>query len=257
MRPYLAEFFGIFVLVFCGCGSAVLAADHIGYVGVSLSFGFVLLAMIYAVGPISGCHLNPAVTLGLTLSRKFDAARLPAYIAAQDLGALAASYILSLIAQGRPGFDAIATGFASNGYDLRSPEHYNLAAAFIAEFVLTTLLVLTILGSTNLKAPVGFAGVAIGIVLVVIHLVSIPVTNTSVNPARSIGPALFAGWAAIQQVWLFVVAPLLGGAAAAGLYASMRALDPVLQMPERQGLQALAGETEQRMEKAGIKPTEF
>ena len=257
MRPYLAEFIGTFVLVFCGCGSAVLAADHIGYAGVALSFGFVLLAMIYALGPISGCHLNPAVTLGLTLSRKFDAARLPAYMVAQVLGAIAASYVLYVIAQGRPGFDAVATGFASNGYDLRSPGHYNLPAAFIAEFVLTGLLVLTILGSTDLKAPVGFAGLAIGIVLVVIHLVSIPVTNTSVNPARSIGPALFAGWAAIQQLWLFIVAPLLGGAAAAGLYTMIRALDPVRQMPERQAVQALPAETEQRLEKAGIKPTEF
>ncbi|TXN80284.1 aquaporin Z [Methylobacterium sp. WL8] len=257
MRPYLAEFVGTFVLVLCGCGSAVLAADHIGYAGVALSFGFALMAMIYALGPISGCHLNPAVTLGLTLNRKFPAARLPAYVAAQVLGAIAASYVLYRIATGRPGVDAVATGFASNGFDLRSPGHYNLAAAFIAEFVLTTLLVLTILGATDLKAPVGFAGLAIGTVLVVIHLVSIPVTNTSVNPARSIGRALFAGWAAVQQLWLFIVAPLLGGAFAAGLYSSMRALDPVLQMPERQAFQALQGETEQRLEKAGNAPSKF
>jgi len=257
MRPYLAEFTGTFVLVLCGCGSAVLAADHIGYAGVALSFGFALMAMIYALGPISGCHLNPAVTLGLTLSRKFPAARLPAYVATQVLGAIVASYVLYLIAQGRPGFDAVATGFASNGFDLRSPGHYSLASAFIAEFVLTTLLVLTILGATDLKAPVGFAGLAIGAVLVVIHLVSIPVTNTSVNPAHSIGPALFAGWAAVQQLWLFIVTPLLGGAFAAGLYGSMRALDPVLQMPERQAFQALPGETEQRLEKAVNAPSKF
>lgn len=257
MRPYIAEFVGTFILVFCGCGSAVLAGDNIGYAGVALSFGFVLVAMVYTLGPISGCHLNPAVTLGLTLSGKFEAGRLPAYVAAQILGAIVASAILYLIAQGHPGFDAAATGFASNGYDLRSPGHYNLTAAFIAEFVLTGLLVLTILGSTDLKAPVGFAGLAIGIVLVVIHLVSIPVTNTSVNPARSIGPALFAGWAAIGQLWLFIVAPLLGATAAASLYRAIRALDPVMQMPQRQGLQALAGETEQRMEKAGLRPTEF
>ncbi|WP_082476557.1 aquaporin Z [Methylobacterium sp. Leaf99] len=257
MHPYLAEFIGTFVLVFCGCGSAVLAGDHIGFAGVALSFGFVLVAMVYTLGPISGCHLNPAVTVGLTISGKFDAARLPAYVVAQILGAIAASLVLYLIATGRPGFDAIATGFASNGYDLRSPGHYNLVAAFMAEFILTGLLILTILGSTDLKAPVGFAGVAIGIVLVVIHLVSIPVTNTSVNPARSIGPALFAGWAAISQLWLFIVAPLLGSVAAALIYNKIRALDPVMQMPQRQGLQALEGETEQRMERAGIKPTVF
>ncbi|MCJ2009321.1 aquaporin Z [Methylobacterium sp. J-092] len=256
MRPYVAEFVGTFVLVFCGCGSAVLAADHIGYAGVALSFGFVLMAMVYALGPISGCHLNPAVTLGLTLSRKFDAARLPGYMAAQVLGGGVAAYVLYVIAQGHPGFD-VASGFASNGYDGRSPGHYNATAAFIVEFVMTALLVLTILGATDLKAPVGFAGLAIGVVLVVIHLVSIPVTNTSVNPARSIGPALFAGWDAVGQLWLFIVAPLLGGAAAAGLYATMRALDPVVQMPVRQAVQALPAELEQRLEKAGIKPTEF
>ena len=256
MRPYLAEFIGTFVLVFCGCGSAVLAADHIGYAGVALSFGFVLMAMIYALGPISGCHLNPAVTLGLTLSRKFDAARLSGYMAAQVLGAVVAAYVLYVVAQGHPGFD-VASGFASNGYDARSPGHYNMAAAFIVEFVLTALLVLTILGATDLKAPVGFAGLAIGVVLTVIHLVSIPVTNTSVNPARSIGPALFAGWDAVGQLWLFVLAPLLGGAAAAGLYSTMRALDPVVQMPVRQAVQALPAELEQRLEKAGIKPVEY
>ncbi|MCJ2023654.1 aquaporin Z [Methylobacterium sp. J-067] len=256
MRPHIAEFIGTFVLVFCGCGSAVLMADHIGYAGVALSFGSVLMAMISALGPISGYHLNPAVTLSLTLSRKFDAARLPGYMAAQVLGAVVAAYVLYVVAQGRPGFD-VALGFASNGYDARSPGHYNMAAAFIVEFVLTALLVLTILGATDLKAPVGFAGLAIGVSLTVIHLVSIPVTNTSVNPARSIGPALFVGWDAVGQLWLFIVAPLLGGAAAAGLYATMRALDPVLQMPVRQAVQALPAELEQRLEKAGIKPTEF
>ncbi|MCJ2074311.1 aquaporin Z [Methylobacterium sp. E-016] len=256
MRPYLAEFIGTFVLVFSGCGSAVLAADHIGYAGVALSFGFVLMAMIYALGPISGCHLNPAVTLGLTLSRKFDAARLPSYMAAQVLGAVVAASLLYVVAQGHPGFD-VASGFAANGYDAHSPGYYNMTAAFIVEFVLTALLVLTILGATDLKAPVGFAGLAIGAALTVIHLVSIPVTNTSVNPARSIRPALFAGWDAVGQLWLFVLAPLLGGAAAAGLYATMRALDPVVQMPVRQAVQALLAELEQRLEKAGIKPTEF
>lgn len=257
MRPYFAEFVGTFILVLCGCGSAVLAGDQIGYSGVALSFGFTLMALIYALGPISGCHLNPAVTLGLTLSRKFDAGRLPAYVIAQVLGAVAAAYVLFVIAGGRPGFDAVATGFASNGYDLRSPGHYTMASAFLIEFLLTGLLVLTILGATDLKAPVGFAGLAIGAVLVVIHLVSIPVTNTSVNPARSIGPALFAGGAALQQLWLFVVAPLLGAAAAALLYRTIRALDPVLQMPQRQAMQALLGETAQRMDRAGAKPTEF
>lgn len=257
MRPYFAEFIGTFILVFCGCGSAVLAADHIGFSGVALSFGFTLMALIYALGPISGCHMNPAVTLGLTLSRKFDAGRLPAYVIAQTLGALAGAGVLYLVAAGHPGFDPVASGFATNGYEERSPGHYTLTAAFLVEFVLTGLLVLTILGATDLKAPVGFAGLAIGAVLVVIHLVSIPVTNTSVNPARSIGPALFVGGAALQQLWLFVVAPLLGGAAAALLYRTIRALDPVLQMPQRQAMQALLGETAQRMDRAGAKPTEF
>ncbi|MCJ2086991.1 aquaporin [Methylobacterium sp. E-005] len=214
------------------------------------------MAMIYALRPISGCHFNPAVTLGLTLSRKFDAARLPGYMAAQVLGAVVAAYVLYVVAQGHPGFDP-ASGFTTNGYDARSPGHYNMTAAFIVEFVLTVLLVLTILGATDLKAPVGFAALAIGVALTVIHLVSIPVTNTSVNPANSIGPALFAGWDAEGQLWLFIAAPLLGGAAAAGLYAMMRALDPVVQMPVRQAVQALPAELEQRLEKAGIKPVEY
>ena len=257
MRAYLGELIGTFVLVFAGCGSAVLSGGHIGFAGIAAAFGLALLAMVYTVGPISGCHLNPAVTLGLVLSRKFAARRATGYVVAQVAGGILAASVLYVVASGSGHFDPVASGFASNGYGLRSPDHYTMTSAFVIETVLTALLVLTILGATDIAAPVGFAGVAIGLCLTLIHLVSIPVTNTSVNPARSIGPALFAGGGAIGQLWLFILAPLLGGAAAAGLYATMRALDPVVQMPLRQAVQALPAELEQRLEKAGIKPTEF
>ncbi len=239
MKAYAAESVGTFVLVLGGCGAAVLAADHIGYAGVALAFGLSLLAMIYAVGPVSGCHLNPAVTLGLFLSGKFPAASFPGYVVAQIAGSVAASAVLFFIASGTGTFDAVVSGFASNGYGDRSPGHYALGAAFVAEVVMTAFLVLTILGATDIKAPVGFAGLAIGLMLTLIHLVSIPVTNTSVNPARSIGPALFAGSAAIGQLWLFIIAPLLGSAIAAGIYSFLRATDPLVQIPASQAQSAL------------------
>src|SRR5215813_1403025 len=219
MKRYMAEFFGTFVLVFGGCGSAVLAGDKIGFLGVSLAFGLSLLAMVYAIGPISGCHINPAVTVGLLLSKKMEARYAVGYLVAQVIGAIVAAGVLLFIAKGLPtGYDPAVGGFAANGYGEHSPTGYSLGAAFLVEVVLTAFLVLTVLGATDVSAPVGFAGIPIGLVLVLIHLVGIPVTNTSVNPARSIGPALFAGGAAIAQLWLFIVAPLLGAVVAAAAY---------------------------------------
>ena len=220
MNKYLAELVGTFVLVFASCGSAVLARDKIGFLGVSLAFGLSLLAMAYAIGPISGCHINPAVTVGLLVSKKMDAKLAPGYIIAQIIGAISASAILLLIAKGIPaGYDPTVAGFAANGYGDHSPGGYSLQSAFLVEVILTFFLVFTVLGTTDIKAPVGFAGIAIGLVLTLIHLVGIPVTNTSVNPARSIGPAVFVGGWAVSQLWLFIVAPIVGALVAAGVYA--------------------------------------
>jgi aquaporin Z len=213
---------GTFVLVFGGCGSAVLAGEHIGYAGIAVAFGLSVLAMAYAIGPISGCHLNPAVTLGLVLCGKFPGRSAPGYMAAQIAGAVLAAALLLGVANGTGVYDPVATGFASNGYGARSPGGYGMVSAFLAEIVLTAFLVLTVLGATDTKAPVGFAGLSIGLALVMIHLVGITVTNTSVNPARSIGPALFAGWPAITQLWLFIVAPLVGAVLAAGVFSVLR-----------------------------------
>ncbi len=221
MKACFAEFVGTFVLVMGGVGSAVLAGGHIGFAGVALAFGLSLLAMVYTIGPVSGCHVNPAVTLGLFLAGKFPGSRIAGYWAAQVLGAVAAAAVLYVIASGAPEF-SLGAGFGSDGYGIRSPDHYSMPAAFLCEVVMTAFLVLTVLGSTDVKAPVGFAGLAIGLVLTLIHLVSIPVDNTSVNPARSIGPALFAGSEAVSQLWLFIVAPMIGAAIAAGVYGLMR-----------------------------------
>jgi aquaporin Z len=207
-----AEFLGTFWLVFGGCGSAVLAAAFpdvgIGLLGVSFAFGLTVLTMAYTVGGISGGHFNPAVSVGLTVAGKFPAASLVPYIVAQVVGAVAAAAVLYLIASGKAGFQA--GGFASNGYGELSPGGYSLTAALVAEVVLTAFFLIVILGSTHGRAPVGFAPIAIGLGLTLIHLVSIPVTNTSVNPARSTGVALFADTAALSQLWLFWVAPILG-----------------------------------------------
>ena len=212
-RRFAAEFFGTFWLVFGGCGSAVLAAGFptlgIGFVGVSLAFGLTVMTMAFAVGHISGAHFNPAVSIGLVVGRRFPARWLPAYIGAQCLGAIAASAVLYTIASGKPGF-SLAGGFASNGYAAHSPDGYSLVACFVAEVVLTAFFLLVILGATDERAPKGFAPIGIGLGLTLIHLISIPVTNTSVNPARSLGPALFAGGWALQQLWLFIVAPIVG-----------------------------------------------
>ncbi|MGO9242168.1 MAG: aquaporin Z [Bryobacteraceae bacterium] len=210
----VAEFIGTFWLVFGGCGSAVLAAAFpglgIGFAGVALAFGLTLLTMAYAIGPISGCHINPAVSFGLWAGKRFPASDLLAYVVAQVLGAIAASAVLFVIASGQAGFSA-AGGFASNGYGDHSPGGYGLVACLVAEVVLTFFFLFVIMGATDKRVPAGFAPIAIGLCLTLIHLVGIPVTNTSVNPARSTGPALFAGGLALQQLWLFWVAPIAGG----------------------------------------------
>jgi aquaporin Z len=246
MKRYLAEFFGTFVLVFGGCGAAVLAGDKIGFAGVAFAFGLSLLAMVYTIGPISGCHINPAVTVGLLLSGKFEAKYVPGYIIAQIIGAIVAAAILLLIAEGRNiGYDPALAGFAANGFGEHSPGGFDLIAAFLTEVVLTFFLVFTVLGATDAKAPVGFAGLAIGLVLTLIHLVGIPVTNTSVNPARSIGPALFVGGWALGQLWLFIVAPLIGAAVAAMAFKVISVTEPPL-IAARRAESALPSEQRER-----------
>jgi aquaporin Z len=216
-----AEFIGTFWLVFGGCGSAVLAAAFpglgIGFAGVALAFGLTVLTMAYAIGHISGCHLNPAVSIGLVVARRFPASELLPYIVLQVLGAIAGAGILYVIASGKPGFDVMG-GFASNGYEAHSPGGYSLLAAFVAEVLLTFFFLMIILGSTDSRAPTGFAPIAIGLGLTLIHLISIPVTNTSVNPARSTGPAVYVGGWALSQLWLFWVAPILGATIAGVVY---------------------------------------
>ena len=216
-----AELLGTFWLVLGGCGSAVLAAAFpgvgIGLLGVSFAFGLTVLTMAYTIGHISGCHLNPAVSIGLVAGGRFKAADLPAYIIAQVIGAVAAAAVLYFIASGKAGF-SLAGGLASNGYEAHSPGGYSLAAAFVAEVVLTAFFLLIIMGSTDKRAPAGFAPIAIGLTLTLIHLISIPVTNTSVNPARSTGPALIVGDWALSQLWLFWVAPIIGAVIGGVLY---------------------------------------
>jgi len=218
---WLAELIGTFWLVLGGCGSAVLAAAFptlgIGFVGVSLAFGLTVLTGAYALGPISGGHFNPAVSVGLWAGGRFPGRDVPGYIVAQLVGAIAAAGMLYLIASGKPGFD-LAGGFASNGYAEHSPGGYSLGAALVTEVVMTFMFLVVILGSTHARAPVGFAGIAIGLALTLIHLISIPVTNTSVNPARSTGPALLVGGWALAQLWAFWVAPIVGALAAGWLY---------------------------------------
>ncbi|MEZ2347953.1 aquaporin Z [Terriglobus sp. RCC_193] len=217
----IAEFFGTFWLVFGGCGSAVLAAAFpslgIGFAGVALAFGLTVLTMAYTLGHISGGHFNPAVTLGLCAGKRFPAKDVIPYWVAQVVGGIAAAGVLYLIASGKEGF-SLAGGFASNGYGLHSPGGYSLVACLVAEIVLTAFFLLIIMGSTDKRVPNGFAPLAIGLGLTLIHLISIPVTNTSVNPARSLGPAVFVGGWALQQVWLFWVAPLIGGVVGGFVY---------------------------------------
>jgi aquaporin Z len=223
MKKYFAELVGTFVLVFGGVGSAVLAGKHIGFEGIALAFGLSLLAMVYTIGPISGCHINPAVTFGVLLSRKINVKDAVMYVIAQVLGAIIAAGCVLAIARGiSGGYCVSVSGLGANGFGMHSPDLYSMHAAFLAEVILTAFLVLTVLGATDIKAPVGFAGLAIGLVLTLIHLVCIPIDNTSVNPARSIGPAVFVGGWAIQQLWLFIVAPLIGAVVAAAIYAVIR-----------------------------------
>ncbi len=221
MKQYGAEFFGTFWLVLGGCGSAVLAAAFpnvgIGLLGVSFAFGLTVLTMAYAIGHISGCHLNPAVSVGLWLGGRFPANKLLPYIVAQVAGAIVAGGVLYLIASGKAGFD-LAGGFASNGYGEHSPGKYGLVSALVTEVVMTMMFLIIILGATDKRAPAGFAPIAIGLGLTLIHLISIPVTNTSVNPARSTGVALFVGGWAIEELWLFWVAPIVGAALGAMVY---------------------------------------
>ncbi len=220
MRKLLAEFIGTLWLVLGGCGSAVLAAGYpelgIGFVGVSIAFGLTVVTMAYAIGHISGCHLNPAVSIGLWMGGRFDKKELLPYIISQVLGGIAGAGVLYAIATGKDGFEI--GGFAANGYGEHSPDGYNMAAALVTEIVLTFMFLIIILGATHSKAPKGFAGLAIGLGLTLIHLISIPVTNTSVNPARSTSQAIFAGGWALEQLWLFWVAPIVGAILAGIVY---------------------------------------
>jgi aquaporin Z len=221
MKKYGVEFIGTFWLVLGGCGSAVLAAAFpglgIGFAGVALAFGLTVLTMVYAIGHISGCHLNPAVSIGLWAGGRFPAKELPPYIISQVLGAIAAGGVLFVIASGKPGFD-VAAGFASNGYGAHSPGGYSLLAALVCEVVMTAMFLIVILGATAKRAARELAPIAIGLCLTLIHLISIPVTNTSVNPARSTGVAIYVGGWAISQLWLFWLAPIVGGVLGATVY---------------------------------------
>src|ERR1051326_4127944 len=234
-----AEAIGTFWLTFGGCGSAVIAAGFpqvgIGLLGVSLAFGLTVLTMAYAIGHISGCHLNPAVSLGLAAARRFPVKELPLYVLAQVLGGITGSVLLYVIASGAPGF-SLSGGFAANGYGAHSPGSYGLGAAFTAEFVLTFMFLTIILGATDKRAPAGFAPIAIGLGLTLIHLIGIPVTNLSVNPARSTGPAVIMGGWALQQLWLFWLAPLIGAVVAGILYPLMAEEVDASEVPVRPGV---------------------
>jgi aquaporin Z len=210
LKKYSAEFIGTLVLVLIGCGSAVIAGQYIGFYGIAFAFGLTVLAMVYAIGSISGCHINPAVTVGMWVAGKIKAKDAIFYIIAQCLGGIAGAGILWAIASGLDGYSLAGSGLGQNGFGAHSPAGYSLAACFIAEVVLTAVFLFVIFGATHEKAPKGFAGIAIGLSLTLIHLVGIPITGTSVNPARSLGPAVFVGGDAIAQVWLFIVAPIIG-----------------------------------------------
>ncbi|EPW6429011.1 aquaporin Z [Vibrio parahaemolyticus] len=225
MNKYLAEAFGTFWLVLGGCGSAVLAAGFpdvgIGLQGVALAFGLTVLTMAFAIGHISGCHLNPAVTVGLWAGGRFDTKDVAPYIIAQVIGGLIAGGILYVIATGQAGFDVVGSGFAANGYGEHSPGQYSMLAALVSEIVMTMMFLIVIMGATDKRAPQGFAPIAIGLCLTLIHLISIPVTNTSVNPARSTAVAMYVGEWAVSQLWLFWVAPIVGGVLGAVIYKNL------------------------------------
>ena len=215
VKKCMAELIGTFALVLFGCGSAVIAGDKIGFLGISLAFGFAVLVMVYAIGSISGCHINPAVTISMLVACKIKGKDALLYVIAQCIGAIIAGALLLVIAKGQAGYSLAIKGLGQNGYAAQSPGGYTLGACFIAEIVLTFLFLMVIFGSTSKSAPAGFAGIAIGISLAIIHMVGIPITGTSVNPARSLGPAIFVGGAALSQLWLFVLAPIMGGILAA------------------------------------------
>lgn len=217
-QRYLAELLGTAVLVFIGCGSAVIAGQQVGYLGIAFAFGLTVLAMVYAIGGISGCHINPAITLAMLTAGKIKAKDAVFYIVAQCIGAIIGAGVLFLIARGNAGYSITANGLGQNGFGAYSPAGYSLLAAFLAEVVLTFIFLLVIFGSTGKDAPKGFAGLSIGLALVLIHIVGIPVTGTSVNPARSLGPAVFVGGAALSQLWLFILAPVIGALLAAVLW---------------------------------------
>ncbi|SDJ49977.1 aquaporin Z [Frankineae bacterium MT45] len=218
IKSYLAEFIGTAILVIGGVGTAVISGSVVGNLGVAFAFGLTLLFLVYAIGPISGCHVNPAVTIGLLVTGKINVRDAIAYIIAQVAGGIVGALIVLGIAEGRPGYIRSIKGLGQNGYGVHSPANYNLGSGFVTEVVMTFLLVFVVLAATDRIGTSALAGLAIGLTLTVIHLVSIPVTNTSVNPARSIGPALFAGNGAIGQLWLFIVAPIIGGVIGAGVY---------------------------------------
>ena len=218
MKKYWAELIGTLFLVLIGCGSAVIAGSHVGFLGIAFAFGLTVLVMVYAIGPISGCHINPAITVAMLVVGKMKGKDAIFYIIFQCVGAIIGAAILLAIANGISDYSLAANGLGQNGYGAHSPGGYSLVACFIAEVVLTALFLFVIFGSTSEKAPKGFAGVAIGLALVLIHIFGIPVTGTSVNPARSLGPAVFVGGAALSQLWLFIVAPIIGGIIAALLW---------------------------------------
>jgi aquaporin Z len=211
MKKYIAEVFGTFVLVLVGCGSAVIAGEEIGFLGISFAFGLAVLAMVYTIGTISGCHINPAVTVSMLAAGKIKLWDAIGYIIAQCIGAIIAAGILLAIVSGQPGYSLAENGLGQNGYGVHSPGGYALGACLVAEVVLTAMFVFVIFGSTHEKAPKGFAGISIGLALAFVHMVGIPITGTSVNPARSLGPAVFVGGDAIIQLWMFWLAPIVGG----------------------------------------------
>jgi aquaporin Z len=222
-RKPVAELVGTFVLVLMGCGSAVLAGKYIGFLGISFAFGLAVLGMVYAIGGISGCHINPAITVAMLAARKMKRVDAVVYIVSQCIGAVLGAGALLAIAQGLPGYSLAVNGLGQNGYDSFSPAGFSMASGFVAEVVLTFIFLIVIFGATSDEAPKGFAGIAIGFTLTLIHLVGIPITGTSVNPARSLGPAIFVGGAALAQVWLFWVAPIIGALLAAGVWKALSA----------------------------------
>jgi len=218
LKKYIAELIGTFSLVLIGCGSAVIAGEYIGFLGISFAFGLVLLALVFTIGGISGCHVNPAVTIGMLIVGKIKSKDAVSYIIFQCIGAIIAAGLLLIIVSGQPGYSLSINGLGQNGYDSLSPAGYSLISCFIAEVILTALFIFIILGSTSKFAPDGFAGIPIGFSLAFIHIIGIPITGTSVNPARSLGPAIFVGTSALSQLWLFLAAPFIGGIIAAVLW---------------------------------------